>query len=244
MTAEPGRFVAESFNKWYGRTQVLKAASSWAAPGTITFLVGRNGSGKSTLLRCATGQCGFDNGVVHWGGEALLKPDHVRLAWQGVFYLAADGILSTRLTVGQHFRLIEERFGDARGVLERDPFGLRPLEGQLIRQLSGGERRRTEITLALARNPACLLADEPLIGLAPKDQKVCAAELRSLADDGCAVLVTGHEVEFLLDLADEVHWIVAGGTYVLGTSEEARQHQQFQREYLGPRLRRSQSTEH
>ena len=87
----------------------------------------------------------------------------------------------------------------------------------------------------MARQPDCILADEPLIDLSPKDSALVAEVLRTMARKGAAILVTGHEVDVLLDLADDIVWMTAGTTHALGSPDDARDHDQFKREYLGAR---------
>ena len=101
--------------------------------------------------------------------------------------------------------------------------------------MSGGERRRAEIWLAIAAASACLIADEPFLGIAPADRSRVAEVLRARAATGTAILVTGHEVEDLFDLADDVIWMVAGTTHGLGSPDEAARNSQFRLEYLGTR---------
>jgi ABC-type lipopolysaccharide export system ATPase subunit len=135
--------------------------------------------------------------------------------------------------VREQIRAVEWRFGGKRSgeVLER--LGVHHLVDQLPVELSRGERRRVEIAVALIRAPRCLLADEPFAGINPKDAEVVAEAFRVLARDGCAIVVTGHEVRQLMDTADNIVWMTAGTTRGLGTPEEAAQHEQFRREYLG-----------
>ena len=128
---------------------------------------------------------------------------------------------------------MEWRFGGSRtaGIVER--LGIGGLFGQTSLELSGGERRRVEIATALIRAPRCLLADEPFAGIDPADAEVLAQTLRSLAREGCAIVVTGHEVRQLLDVADDIVWMAGGSTHGMGTPQKAMQHEQFRREYLG-----------
>ncbi len=87
-----------------------------------------------------------------------------------------------------------------------------------------------------ARRPKVLVADEPLVGLAPADQEALAAVLKTMAGDGTAVVTCGHDVPVLLSVSDVIIWSVAGTTHHLGTPAEALAHAQFTREYLGPRF--------
>lgn len=233
MSADP-LFAAEAFGKSFRGRVVLKAASIWGRPGRVSVLFGRNGSGKSTLLKVAVGLVAADYGVVRFQGRSYTRPRLPRLAREGLFYLPDRGLLSRRWSVRRHLEAVAWRFGGARigEVVER--LGLADLLEQRADELSGGERRRAEIAVAALRAPVCLLADEPLAGIGPVDAEVVGRAIRALADAGAAVVVTGHEVASLLDLADEAVWMVAGTTHGLGAPSQAAAHEQFRREYLGP----------
>ena len=91
-------FVADSFGKTFGDREVLKAATAWAVPGTVTVLFGRNGSGKSTLIRAALGLIRADFGLVRYDGATHLKPRLHSLARQGLMFIPDRGLLSRRRT--------------------------------------------------------------------------------------------------------------------------------------------------
>jgi ABC-type multidrug transport system ATPase subunit len=233
MRAQP-LFAADSIGKSFGSRTILKAASIWARPGKITVLFGRNGCGKSTLLKIGAGLLRADHGVVQFDGRAYLRPRLDELASRGLFYLPDRDLLSRRLTVREQIRAVEWRFGASRTaeVLERLDVG--GLLDQTPVEISGGERRRVEIAAAWIRAPRCLLADEPFAGIDPADAEVVAEEFRGMAQQGCAIVITGHEVRQLLDTADDIVWMTSGTTHGMGTPEKAIQHEQFRREYLGP----------
>ena len=200
----------DSFGKSFDGKAVLYSASVYAYPGRITALLGRNGSGKSTLLRVGLG------------------------LWRALFYLPDQDLLSRRLSLGEQLELYAARFGSSLGDAVE---GLR-LEGLLdlhVLQLSGGEERRAELALARIATPRCLIADEPFAGQSPLDRALVARELLGHARRGAALVITGHEVDDLFGVADEVVWMYAGTTHLLGTPREAALHHQFRREYLGPR---------
>lgn len=232
MPAQP-LFAADSIGKSFGSRTILKAASVWARPGTITVLFGRNGCGKSTLLKIGAGHLRSDHGVVLFAGRAYLRPRLSELASRGLFYLPDRDLLSRRLTVREQIRAVEWRFGGSRTAEVLERLGIGDLLDQTPVQMSGGERRRAEIAAAWIRAPRCLLADEPFAGINPSDAEVLAEALRGMAQQGCAIVITGHEVRQLLDTADDVVWMAAGTTHGMGTPEEAIQHEQFRREYLG-----------
>lgn len=230
-------FAADSIRKDYGARTVLRVASVWASPGRIAVLFGRNGCGKSTLLRIGAGLMRADAGVVHFRGRAYTRPRLHRLAAEGLFYLPDAGLLFRHMTLGEHLEAVRRGFGGVLGPEDAAELEVEPLLDVPVRSLSGGEVRRAEIAVAVARAPVCLLADEPFAGIAPADCERIARVFRRLASRGCALVVTGHEVPELLDVADEVVWMTGGTTHGLGTAAQAASHELFRRDYLGP-LRR------
>lgn len=228
-------FSADAFGKSFWGNPVLKSATLWAKAGSVTVLLGRNGSGKTVLIKCALGLMRADRGVVHYSGESYLRPRLHRFARRGLFYLPDYDLLSRRLRIGAQLDLMATRYRQPPGGNWVERLGVADLLERYPHQVSGGERRRAELALAMVRRPSCLLADEPLGEIEPKDRPTVGEALRELAAMGCAVAITGHEVEDLLRIGDEIIWMVAGTTHGLGTPEEAKGHREFQRDYLGPR---------
>jgi lipopolysaccharide export system ATP-binding protein len=229
-------FRADSICRSFGGRTVLNSATLWARSGRVGVLFGRNGSGKTTLFRIAAGLLSADQGVVLFRDRPWPRPRLHRLAGEGLFYLPERGLLVRNMSVRAHFDAVVHRFGNADALeAQLAELALHELLERAPDTLSGGERRRVEVALALVRSPVCLLADEPLMGIAPTDAELLVRAFRRLAARGCAVVVSGHEVESLLELADEVTWIVAGTTHGLGSAAQARLNWQFRREYLeGP----------
>jgi ABC-type multidrug transport system ATPase subunit len=227
--------VADTVGKSFRGRRVLTAASLRAVPGQVRVLFGRNGIGKSTLMKIAAGIISADTGTVHCEGAFVASPSLSSLARRGLFYVPDHELLSRALTLGAQLRMCEQRYGERSAT---EAAAMARVESHLDafpHTLSGGELRRAELALALTRRPKCLLADEPYRGIAPKDHDLLHEIFRAMAADGCAVVVTGHEVESLLDLADHITWCTSGTTYELGTSAQARVHEAFAREYAGPR---------
>lgn len=224
---------ADSIGKSYEDRAVLSSATLRAVAQTITYLVGRNGCGKTTLLRVAAGELTPNSGVVSFKNHALLRPRWHLLARQGFVYLPDRALLSPDRTVRQHLNAVIRQFHlpDYGTAVESCKLG--PLLDRRCGALSTGERRRAEVATALARRPDCLLADEPYRNLDPEDRGIVAAAIRGLAAQGCAVVVTGHEVEDLVLSVDTVVWCTDGTTYELGTPHEALTHWRFVRSYLG-----------
>lgn len=229
------RLLFDAYGKKFGRRTVLKSASAWAWPGRITLLMGRNGCGKTTLLKCGLGLTWAEFGRVFLDGSPV-SDGLPTLSHAGVFYLPDRRLLSPRFTLKEQMRAFLQVKGRSIDEAPAAPLGVEPLLDWRPSQMSGGERRRAAIWLAVAAASSCLIADEPFLGIAPADRSRVTAALRARAATGTAILVTGHEVEDLFDLADEVIWMVAGTTHGLGTPDEAARHAQFRLEYLGTRV--------
>jgi ABC-type multidrug transport system ATPase subunit len=228
--------VAECIGKRFGGQAVLTAATLRAEPGCVTALVGRNGIGKSTLVKIAAGWMRPDHGTVQFRGHLHEHAQLYRLAEEGLFYLPDRALLSPGYSVREHLDSVTRRWNrqDVTEVVRIT--GLESHLRQRPAALSQGELRRAELAVALLRCPACLLADEPYRGLAPYDRETLTDLLRRLAKGGCAVVVTGHEVPTLWEVADRVVWCTDGTTYDLGSPAEAVEDWRFRQGYLASAL--------
>jgi ABC-type multidrug transport system ATPase subunit len=198
--------------------------------------MGRNGVGKTTLLRVAIGRVRPDWGRVLFRGEFLPKPSLARLATQGLMYNSQDSSLTSRFSLKDHLLAFHRTYpggpeiGAVVAQMRLDSFlDRRPGE------VSGGERQRASLALALLRRPDCLLMDEPFAAVAPIDRPMVAAGLLALRGQGVALVISGHDVDDLFAVSDEVIWVVAGTSHWLGTPTQAAGHHEFTRAYLGPR---------
>ncbi len=226
------RLAAESVGKSFGTRQVLNSASLWVYPGSVTALVGRNGQGKSTLFKIAAGLMRPDYGIIRMEEERFVRARQPDMARRGVFFLPERSLLCRSFTLRDHLRATEYHFGSDNIDRAVQLLRIGDFLDRLPHMLSGGERRRAELAMAVARGPSCLLADEPFLGVEPKDSELLTELFRNLSRDGCAVAITGHEVQALFETADAVLWMTGGTTHPLGTPAEARKHDQFVREYL------------
>lgn len=228
---------ADTIGKAYGRNQVLRTASLRARAGQVTGLFGRNGAGKTTLLEIAAGLRSADTGGVKLDGQAFLRPRLAVFASLGLFYLPARDILSPGMPLGRQLYSIARQFstGSRLGpAIAR--LGLTGFLRTAPSRLSGGELRSAELALALVRGPRCLLADEPFRGVAPLDAELLTVVLRQLAGEGCAVVVSGHEVDTILAVSDRVILCGNGTTYEYESADEARRNERFQAGYLVHKL--------
>ena len=223
----------DSIGKRFGDRKILNAATVRGIAGTLTYLVGLNGCGKSTLLRIAVGLLSADTGTVMFRGHVTYRPRWHRWARQGLFFLPDRELLAPDRSPRQHLTCAARQFGHSTGDEAVEALHLAELLDRPTRVLSTGERRRAEVAVAVARRPVCLLADEPFRNIDPEDRRLIGAALRRLAARGCAVIVTGHEVEDLLPTVDAVTWCTDGTTYELGTPARALEHEQFVKRYVG-----------
>lgn len=218
---------------------MLRVASLRARAGEVTGLLGRNGAGKTTLLEIAAGWRSADTGVVKFEGEAYLRPRLPVLARRGLFYLPSRNILSPGMPLHRQLHALARQFGTrARLQPAIDTLDIASLLQTAPSRFSGGELRRAEFALALVRGPTCLLADEPFRGIAPVDAELLSEVLRQLAKEGCAVVISGHEVETVLGASDRVTWCGNGTTYEYESADAARQDERFQAGYLDSQIAR------
>ncbi len=229
--------------KSFGRKTVLKAASFHAVPGRVTALMGRNGAGKTTLFRIAVGRVRPEQGRVSFRGRALARPTLAALAREGLLYASQETALTRFFTVGDHLEAMARAFGGAERVEETvELMRLGPFLTRRPGRISEGERQRTVLALALVRTPACVLLDEPFAGTAPRDRPLVAEAIGRLREGGAAIAISGHDVDDIFGVSDEIIWVTAGTSHWIGAPAEALTHDQFRREYLGPGRGRSPSS--
>lgn len=225
---------ADSIGKRYGSVRVLTAASLVARPGSITALLGRNGAGKTTFLKICAGWIAADHGMITYRGRMYARARLHELARSGLCLLPAEQpLLSPSFRLGRQLEAIAGRCAAPKLQDMIAKFRLDSLLSQAPPALSTGERRRASFAVAELIDPQCLLADEPLRDLAPLDAELIGASLQALRANGCAIVVTGHDIPALFGLADEIIWMTAGTTHPLGAPAKARENWQFQREFLG-----------
>ena len=225
---------ADSIGKTFRDRRVLSSASVAATCGEIVGLLGRMGEGKSTLLRICAGQARSDSGWVKYKGALCDPPRLSSLASSGVYFLPESGSLAHSLPLRGHFDLFRDRFGLGPTDEIVDDFELGGLLDSSPARFSTGERRRAELALVAYRKPECLLADELFRDLDPLTAEGVGRVLKHLARNGCAILVTGHEVRTLAPILTSIVWLTSGTTYSLGTPEIAWKNEFFRKEYLGP----------
>jgi ABC-type multidrug transport system ATPase subunit len=184
------------------------------------------------LLRIAAGIIQPESGTIRVFGTHVERARLTTLARRGLFFLPDHDLLSNTFTIREHYEFVS---GSDSGAISRvaERMGIASLIDQRPVELSSGERRRAEVGLAMMRQPLCLLADEPLRNVSPIDGEALLQAFVQMAREGCAVVITGHEVPALLATVDHVTWCTAGTTYEMGPPFMARTDERFLRDYLG-----------
>jgi lipopolysaccharide export system ATP-binding protein len=239
-----GRSVlrAEGLVKTYRRRNVVNNVALELQQGEIVGLLGPNGAGKTTCFYMITGLIPPAAGRILLDGVDITKMPMYKRARMGIGYLSQEPSIFRKLTVEENILAILEELdlskADRAARLEAllDELGLKHLRQSKAFQLSGGERRRLEITRALVTQPKFMMLDEPFAGVDPiavHDIQVIVASLRHR---GIGVLISDHNVEQTLDIVDRAYIMFDGQVKVSGTVRELVFDETVSRVYLGPTL--------
>ena len=233
----------EDLTKSYGGRTVVRGVNLDVASGEVVGLLGPNGAGKTTTFYMTVGLTAPDAGrVILDGRDVTDDPMYVR-ARKGIGYLPQEPSIFRGLTVEQNLLAILETMGlnaATRRTRLREllaELNLTPLARAPAYTLSGGERRRAEITRALVVSPKFMLLDEPFAGIDP----IALADIRDLVahlrDRGIGVLITDHNVRATLEIVDRAYIIHDGRVLMAGLPEEIVAHADVRRVYLGDEFR-------
>ena len=232
-----------ALTKSYGGRTVVRSVSIEVASGEIVGLLGPNGAGKTTTFYMTVGLTAPDSGRVELDGQDVTSdPMYVR-ARKGIGYLPQEPSIFRGLTVEQNILAILETLGVDRAARERrlaellGELGLASLAKSPAYTLSGGERRRAEITRALVISPRFILLDEPFAGIDP----IAVTEIQKivfhLKDRGIGVLITDHNVRETLRITDRAYIVHDGGIYRSGTPAALAADEDVRGIYLGTDFR-------
>ncbi len=230
---------ADNLVKVYGKRTVVNGVTFEVYPGEIVGLLGPNGAGKTTSFRMTVGMVRPTDGKVFFKSTDITRLPMYLRARQGMGYLSQETSIFRRLTVEQNIMAIletqkisrRERRPRAEAALEE--LELTRLAKNRADTLSGGERRRLEITRALVSNPALLLLDEPFAGVDPIAVQDIQGIVNSLKERGIGVLLTDHNVRETLAITDRSYIISHGQILKQGPPEELIHDPEVRRVYLG-----------
>jgi len=234
---------ARGLSKSFRGRKVVDRVSFDVNPGEVVGLLGPNGAGKTTSFHCVVGLLHPDEGEVHLGDQDLSGLPLHRRARMGLGYLPQEPSIFRKLTVRQNLLLVLEGHG-VLGQEARDrtddvlhEFDLLRVADSLGEQLSGGERRRTEIARALLAEPRFLLFDEPFAGIDPIAVHELQRLIGKLRDRGLGVLISDHAVRETLGICDRAVLLVEGRLLEAGTPLQIAASERARAVYLGERFK-------
>ncbi len=228
--------------KRYGRRAVVNHVDLSLSRGEVVGLLGPNGAGKTTTFHMIVGMLAPDEGTVRLDGDDITKLPMYRRARAGVGYLSQESSIFRGLTVGQNVNAILETLGHDRKWREERlgellaELGIEELKNQNADTLSGGERRRVEITRALVTRPAVLLLDEPFVGIDPIVVQDIQSIIRKLKQRGIGILITDHNVRETLSVTDRAYIMYEGEILLSGSADELASNEEARKLYLGERF--------
>jgi len=234
---------AEGLVKSYRGRRVVDGVSFHVAPGEVVGLLGPNGAGKTTSFNMVVGLVVPEKGRVLLGDADLTRLPMHRRARLGVGYLPQEASIFRKLTVRQNFTGVLEALGvkkaerEDRAAALLAEFRLEKVADSLGEQLSGGERRRTEITRALVISPRFILLDEPFAGIDPIAVSDIQKIIFHLKDRGIGVLITDHAVREALGICGRAYILSAGAILEAGTPAEIAASEKARAVYLGEKFR-------
>src|SRR5580700_10872509 len=242
-TAPRGALHGEGLTKIYGGRSVVDGVSVTVNRGEVVGLLGPNGAGKTTTFYMLVGLLKPDRGVVTLGDDEITMLPLYKRARRGISYLPQEPSVFRKLTVEQNLLAVletlplneEERQARLQSLL--DELGIARLAKSKAGVLSGGERRKVEITRALVLDPVYLCLDEPFAGIDPITVIEIQRIITYLKDRGIGVLISDHNVQETLSIIDRAYVIHSGKILFEGTPREIVDNERVREVFLGERFR-------
>ncbi|MDZ7267331.1 MAG: LPS export ABC transporter ATP-binding protein [candidate division KSB1 bacterium] len=234
---------SERLVKIYNKRRVVNQVSIEVRQGEIVGLLGPNGAGKTTTFYMITGMIRPTEGKIFLEDTEVTTMPMYRRAKLGVGYLSQEPSIFRRLTVAENILAILETLPlPARARQQRleellEELAIAPLARNYAYTLSGGERRRVEITRALVTNPKFILLDEPFAGVDPIAVEDIQEIVRGLKRRGIGVLITDHNVHETLSITDRAYLLYEGTVLKSGTTESLANDPEARKLYLGDKFR-------
>jgi len=233
----------ENLVKTYYRRTVVNSVSLSVESGSVVGLLGPNGAGKTTTFYMTVGMIRPDAGRVLLGGEEISDTPMFVRARKGIGYLPQEASIFRKLTVRQNVMAVLETMSLTRSDRERradlllEELGIKRLSDQKANVLSGGERRRLEISRALATNPAFMLLDEPFAGIDPLAVVDIRKIIEHLKKRDIGILISDHNVRETLEVCDRAYILNNGQVIEFGSPEKIAASETARRFYLGEEFR-------
>ena len=233
------RLEAVGLTKFYDRKEVVSDVSIIVEKGQVVGLLGPNGAGKTTTFYMTVGMVKPDQGQVLLDDEDMTDYPMFLRARKGIGYLPQETSIFRKLTVKQNVLAILEIFPisaaerQERAEMLLDELGIKHLSDQKAHLLSGGEKRRLEISRSLATNPSFILLDEPFAGIDPLAVNDIKNIIGHLKRRGIGILISDHNVRDTLGVCDEAYILCDGEVIESGSPEEIASSEAAIRVYLG-----------
>lgn len=230
---------ADDVKKVYRGRAVVNGISLWVGHGEIVGLLGPNGAGKTTTFYMVVGLVRPDKGRISLNGRDVTRVPVYKRARLGLGYLSQEPSVFRKLTVEQNISAILETMPLSGRERRRrrdellDELGIAHVRKQRAYTLSGGERRKLEITRALVTEPDVLMLDEPFSGVDPLAVQDIQGILRGLRDRGLGVIITDHSVRETLSVVDRAYLIFEGKVLREGKSDFLVNDEMSRELYLG-----------
>jgi lipopolysaccharide export system ATP-binding protein len=230
---------SENLVKKYKNRTVANNVSVEVKQGEIVGLLGPNGAGKTTSFYMIVGMVKPNSGKIFLDDLDITKEPMYRRAQLGIGYLPQEASVFRKLSIEDNLRAVLEMTKLTKGEQEKkvetllDEFGLQHVRKNLGDQLSGGERRRTEIARALATDPKFILLDEPFAGVDPIAVEDIQSVIRTLKNKNIGILITDHNVHETLNITDRAYLLYSGSVIKSGTAEDLANDEQVRKVYLG-----------
>ncbi len=229
---------SEGLVKKYGKRTVVNGVSFDVKQGEIVGLLGPNGAGKTTSFYMTTGLVVPNGGRIFIDDQEITKDPVYKRAQKGIGYLAQEASVFRKMSVEDNIASVLEMTGRSKEYRKEKlesliaEFRLQKVRKNLGDQLSGGERRRTEIARCLAIDPKFIMLDEPFAGVDPIAVEDIQYIVWKLKDRNIGILITDHNVEETLCITDRAYLLFEGRILFQGTPEELAANQVVRDKYL------------
>lgn len=234
---------SENLVKIYKKRIVVNKASVKVSKGEIVGLLGPNGAGKTTTFYMITGMIKPESGKVFLDDTEITKIPMYKRARLGIGYLPQEASIFRRLTVEENLLAVLEMtnlsYKEQKEKCEKllEELSIAHIRKSMGFQLSGGERRRTEIARALATDPSFILLDEPFAGVDPIAVEDIMNIVANLKNRGIGVLITDHNVHETLSIVDNAYILINGIIFKQGNALDLANDEEVRKLYLGEKFK-------
>jgi len=233
----------ENLKKIYKKRTVVNEVSISVQQGEVVGLLGPNGAGKTTTFYMIVGMIKPNGGKVFLDNVEITNEPMYKRAKRGIGYLPQEASIFRGLTVEDNIMAILQMLDisqqERNERLEKllDELGIKNVRKTLGFQLSGGERRRTEIARALATNPKFILLDEPFAGIDPIAVEDIMNIVANLKHKGIGILITDHNVHETLSIVDRAYILINGKIFKEGSAHDLAEDSDVRKLYLGEKFK-------